>query len=609
MDQGERRVRRLILQSRDDTLLTQARYRLEEAFRTASLPGLPPHAQLLVRRLDLGTIHADQPPALLANRIGGLMRTLATAAACVDHRSAATADAVWFSDPLQPYKVLLLRLLDGGEVREWYWRTLFPRRTLALNSGTIGMILSHAAATPLQGLAPARLLEAALEPRRLGRLFACITPALARQLLHEQGVSANAETVAPQTVRPAGASDPGAISPVAAPNLSLPWRGAIREAVLAWGAQDVRTLWLAWHALIGQQPAWLERKEVLQRIVPGAWLQSWTRTTADMAAGKETAPVRGSARERPGLATGHPRPESTTVPGPESDAVDAHLSGPSLPERPAGTAPVAVPVAAAVGSAGPAPVDLGHRAGPPAASPSTLSPVADDGCSDLPRPATVKRHGPDPSLAAAPTSPGRSDAPGAGLPRAALAPFSPHAGFALVIAVFQRLGMAELLASNEQLVALDLPRQLLWSLALRSGMTALDPLLPLFAGFEAAGDAVIAPFCPPDRWPQETTVSGRPLNAPAMAAKDGSIQLHGLIKLLQLLAALYLRRHCGLSLRALVQRPGRVVLTATHWDVIFDLNQVDLRLRRMALDSDPGWVAWLGRVVQFHYDREGERYV
>lgn len=78
---------------------------------------------------------------------------------------------------------------------------------------------------------------------------------------------------------------------------------------------------------------------------------------------------------------------------------------------------------------------------------------------------------------------------------------------------------------------------------------------------------------------------------------------------MQLLGALYLRRHAGLSLRTLMQRPGRVLLTATHWDAVFDINQIDLRLRRIALDSDPGWVAWLGRVVQFHYDSAGERYV
>ena len=54
MDQSERRIRSLKLRGSDDTQLLQLRYRLEEAFRTASLPGLPPNAMVLIRRLDLG---------------------------------------------------------------------------------------------------------------------------------------------------------------------------------------------------------------------------------------------------------------------------------------------------------------------------------------------------------------------------------------------------------------------------------------------------------------------------------------------------------------------------------------------------------------------------
>jgi len=186
---------------------------------------------------------------------------------------------------------------------------------------------------------------------------------------------------------------------------------------------------------------------------------------------------------------------------------------------------------------------------------------------------------------------------------------SVHAGFAFLIPLLQRLAMAELLARNESLLAIDLPRQLLWSLMQRFGMAEGDPVRLLFEGFEPCGDLTIKQFQTPAVWPRLVTMSGRPLNSLGITEKENSIQLPDLINTLQRLGALYLRRHGGLSWRTLLQRPGRVLLTATHWDVIFDLNQIDLRLRRIALDSDPGWVAWLGRVVQFHYDSAGERYV
>ena len=63
----------------------------------------------------------------------------------------------------------------------------------------------------------------------------------------------------------------------------------------------------------------------------------------------------------------------------------------------------------------------------------------------------------------------------------------------------------------------------------------------------------------------------------------------------------FLRRHTGIDLGALVQRPAWVCATATHADVIFPLDQTDLRLRRRGLDRDPGWVPWLGRIVSFHF--------
>ena len=61
------------------------------------------------------------------------------------------------------------------------------------------------------------------------------------------------------------------------------------------------------------------------------------------------------------------------------------------------------------------------------------------------------------------------------------------------------------------------------------------------------------------------------------------------------------RTRAGLGLRGLVLRRGRLVATRTHLDVIFDHQQVDLRIRRAGLDIDPGWVPWLARVIRYHY--------
>jgi len=41
--------------------------------------------------------------------------------------------------------------------------------------------------------------------------------------------------------------------------------------------------------------------------------------------------------------------------------------------------------------------------------------------------------------------------------------------------------------------------------------------------------------------------------------------------------------------------------SATHLDLVLPLEDVDLRVRRLGLDSDPGWCPWLGRIVAFHF--------
>jgi hypothetical protein len=40
----------------------------------------------------------------------------------------------------------------------------------------------------------------------------------------------------------------------------------------------------------------------------------------------------------------------------------------------------------------------------------------------------------------------------------------------------------------------------------------------------------------------------------------------------------------------------------TDLDVSLALDDADVRIRRIGLDLDPGWLPWFGRVVRFHYD-------
>lgn len=69
---------------------------------------------------------------------------------------------------------------------------------------------------------------------------------------------------------------------------------------------------------------------------------------------------------------------------------------------------------------------------------------------------------------------------------------------------------------------------------------------------------------------------------------------------------LFLQRLCratlGLPLRGVLDRPAWLHASATHLEITCDLNKVRIAERRAGLDLSPGWVPWLARVVNLHFE-------
>jgi hypothetical protein len=53
---------------------------------------------------------------------------------------------------------------------------------------------------------------------------------------------------------------------------------------------------------------------------------------------------------------------------------------------------------------------------------------------------------------------------------------------------------------------------------------------------------------------------------------------------------------------ALLARPGRLYVTATHVDLVMGLDSVSLPVRLAGLDRSPGWLGEFGRVILFHFE-------
>lgn len=63
----------------------------------------------------------------------------------------------------------------------------------------------------------------------------------------------------------------------------------------------------------------------------------------------------------------------------------------------------------------------------------------------------------------------------------------------------------------------------------------------------------------------------------------------------------WLRRRARLNLASLVKRRGGVDIHHETVRVRFPSDSADIRLRRLALDRDPGWLDWLGQSVRYIY--------
>lgn len=162
------------------------------------------------------------------------------------------------------------------------------------------------------------------------------------------------------------------------------------------------------------------------------------------------------------------------------------------------------------------------------------------------------------------------------------------AGLPLLLPVLARLGLPRWAEAGEGDPA-DWTRAVLGAALLRLRAPADDPAWWL-ATLSTPLLRLDAP-APPD-WPGPPQALATAPTADAQATAWLTAVRH------------WLRRDARIGLASLVRRPGRIGLTPTHLDMHFALAAADLRVRRIGLDIDPGWLPWFGRVVGFHYDDE-----
>jgi hypothetical protein len=602
-----RRVDTVRLAARSEALVRRGALLLEDALRTASFPEAGPGRVLFIRSLRVGVIHSYMPPSSLALALEQRVRELAVSAVHAADPSAAHRDAVFFRDDAEPSTALAVGLVQGEPLDAWFWPLAVPGfSTSQPRDEALRLVLSHALQTSAGPAAVVRIVEAVHAARGLELLLASLRWQEGPVLLRAFG----GMPPSPPIPEPPDSTGEGLTS--------VPMREAVKRWVVTWGTEDARTIWLTAVALVlGRRGRLADVRLPEQAARVAARLSSEPAVRVTRARGPD-API-------PPLAPARKSTGAAPPPGTPAPPVEQHTPPPASPIPKTATEALVIPPPRTT-----APEAPSEAAGPREAAPGATAVQPSNATTSVDAPiAEPEPTEQDVTLEPAPMP--RSEWPEEPRPTSV-------AGLLLLVRILERLGLAELLEEQPALAELDLAERLLAYIAERLGATVMDPSRVLFGSHAQDPRPVRCPFRLPESLRAQvaaegaprTFSSGKPLDRTVLTDASGRLPLavtyeeapapellgHGralptalrdeddlglLLRGLMTGARRWCRRHGRIGLHDLVHRPGRITATRTHVNVIFDIQQSDIRVRRLGLDIDPGWVPWLGRVVRFHY--------
>lgn len=625
----ERSLTRLRLRAPDEALARRARFLIEDALRTASLPGEGAEV-VLVRRIALPAMRAGSSRQAVAAALEATCRRLAPLRVDGGVAEAAleAAAAVRFDDPLHACRELAGRLLRGERPRAWCW-------ALAVKGYRPGMGAGEALRTILMTLAGRDEAPAAVPPwcdtvvagGGAPGLLAALTAEDAAILLRALPARATLEAGLPRAAPPRGAADP-------ARSTARAWREAMAWAAAAFSAQDDRLRWFAAlaGARAGAQPGPVSARRARAEARARMGLAN-RRATLSLAGGREEGAEARTAQAGGQAPSRRPR---TSAPGAEPGAGTAgrRLRGKAAKE-PIDARRATVREAAGRGRGG------GEAAAGGSAPGGSVPGSAAAGSSAEPRasPAAPRQRARRRPVAGVAGVAGRvrarGQAQGLGQARAleqarvigeaaGVAPPTPASGarsrasaaragaagpaaevvsgaarqataaggLLFLLPLLEALGFPAWLASQPEGERERLAARLLGAVLDRLRLPADDPMRWLTAAAIEGGERSLA---------VARLRAARRARSPA-AGDDAAVDAELAAWLMR--CRRWLRGVAGIGLASLVLRRAMVAVTPTHVDVWLALEAADIRVRRAGLDVDPGWVPWLGRVVCFHYARE-----
>ena len=592
LDRLDRYVRQSYLKLADGSSRHRVSHSLEEALRLANLPGEDEGRIYCMRRVSFAGLAADANRRAWLEKVQLVLSALAEQAVHASDPSAASANVVYFHNEEEALEIVLGELLRAADPPQWYAGSFLGLAPESNPAEQIRAVIERLREPRVPPPVAAAIVIAAVGTCDPAPLLAAIPEFVIRDWLKEMDVSRSAPGEPPAIRLPAAFAD------------------LMRHAAAHHGWRDVRTVWLA---------ALIVTHLVPSVAAPGTAAKAARSVLRDLEAAhvpalriaraiqQEAATVRAAAPlafdEDEAEMT--PRPASAIIEPPTAQprriaiercaqvegiqaAQPAEIAG--APTASASTVESArtevaprTPVLAALPQSKPGPVRIAFEQ-PHADDAAQPAPVLSEETPVAARPqvnAQILRIEEPLPIAAAP---------------ALLGEPTLGAGLYFLLNALRHIGIAATLDACPSLREAGFVDQILKRIAAHAGVAPDDPILLCLH----AEDAELSAPSYSGIWPA---------NLPA--SRRTSFQSEYLLRAWVVAVRRWCWRAGKITAREILRRNGHVWLTRSDLDVTLPMSEVDIRIRRIGLDIDPGWVPWFGRfgkVVRFHYrsrDPEG----
>lgn len=170
-----------------------------------------------------------------------------------------------------------------------------------------------------------------------------------------------------------------------------------------------------------------------------------------------------------------------------------------------------------------------------------------------------------------------------------------RAGLFFLLNALTRLGISRALESERNL-GYQFVAQILQRIAAKADIDPNDPILE-WTGLVSLSDGLFSD----DRLPADLSCRRTIWPSNLTLPTTDCIDIARLARVWSIAVRRWCWRRGRLRISEIVNRSGQVSLSRSDLDVFLPLGAVDVRIRSIGLDIDPGWLPWFGRVVRFHY--------